>query len=348
MTYILLATAVALSSVAAYYSIVGLMAIFAAAKIPIAIMGTTLEIAKIVTATWLKSNWKETPILLRSYFISSIVVLMLITSAGIFGFLSKAYLEQELVSGDVVSKLEIIDEKIKVSKDNIDANRKALKQLDDAVDQVMARSTTEQGADKAVQIRRQQAKERTRILQEIETEQKKVSQLAEERAPIAANVRKVEAEVGPIKYVAALIYDDADNKEALDSAVRILILLIVFTFDPLAVLMFIAVSQSMKKKKEEVPVVPAPAVVDEVKEEPPVHKEEVSEDPCPACGTPMEDAPGIGIYCPNKECDVADGPLLYMQQQKEEQEIKTSTLYIDSEVRISDSLDSELTRLTRR
>lgn len=300
MTYILLATAVALSSVAAYYSIAGLMAIFAAAKIPIAIMGTTLEVAKIVTATWLKRNWKETPVLLRGYFVASIAVLMLITSAGIFGFLSKAYLEQELVSGDVVSKLEIIDEKIKVSKDNIDANRKALKQLDEAVDQVMARSTSEQGADKAVQIRRTQSKERARLLQEIETDQKTVSKLAEERAPIAASVRKVEAEVGPIKYVAALIYDDVNNKESLDKAVRILILLIVFTFDPLAVLMFIAVAQSIKK----------PISV-EPKEEP----KQVIEQPA---------EPVIEESLPV--------------------ETKTSTLYIDSEIRMSDSIDIELTR----
>lgn len=342
MTYLLLATAVMLSSVAAYYSIVGLMAIFAAAKIPIAIMGTTLEIAKIVTATWLKRNWKETPLLLRSYFVSAIAVLMLITSAGIFGFLSKAYLEQELVSGDAVSKLEIIDEKIKVSKDNIDANRKALKQLDEAVDQVMARSSSEQGADKAVQIRRSQSKERTRLLQEIETEQKKVSQLAEERAPLGANVRKVEAEVGPIKYIASLIYDDANNKETLDKAVRILILLIVFTFDPLAVLMFIAVAQSMKKEQPTA----APVVQEEKQEEKTnsVEEDDGKRGPCPACGTTMYNAPGIGDYCPNKECDVCDGPLLYIQSlEKEPTETKTSTLFIDSEVRPSDSIECELT-----
>lgn len=347
MTYLLLATAVALSSVAAYYSIVGLMAIFAAAKIPIAIMGTTLEIAKIVTATWLKRNWKETPLLLRSYFVSAIAVLMLITSAGIFGFLSKAYLEQELVSGDAVSKLEIIDEKIKVSKDNIDANRKALKQLDEAVDQVMARSSSEQGADKAVQIRRSQAKERARLLQEIEAEQKKVSQLAEERAPLGANVRKVEAEVGPIKYIASLIYDDANNKETLDKAVRILILLIVFTFDPLAVLMFIAVAQTMKKDAS-APIVQE--VQEEKVQEPKV--ESVEDDgkrgPCPACGTTMYNAPGIGDYCPNKECDVCDGPLAYIESLEKEPieptETKTSTLFIDSEVRVSDSIETELTK----
>jgi hypothetical protein len=303
MTYILLATAVALSSVAAYYSIVGLMAIFAAAQIPIAIMGSTLEVAKIVTATWLKKNWKETPILLRAYFVLAIAVLMLITSAGIFGFLSKAYLEQNLVSGNVSAKVEIIDEKIKVSRENIEVNRKALKQLDEAVDQVMARSSSETGADKAVSIRRSQAKERTRLLQEIEVEQKKLSQLNEERAPFAAEIRKVEAEVGPIKYVASLIYDDANNKESLDKSVRILILLIVFTFDPLAVLMFIAVAQAMKKKEPE----------------------------------PREELPKQELTPPAQKVEETP-PAPTVEESKE------STLFIESEVRVKDSIETSLTR----
>lgn len=340
MTYILLATAVALSSVAAYYSIVGLMAIFAAAQIPIAIMGSTLEVAKIVTATWLKKNWKETPILLRTYFVLAIAVLMLITSAGIFGFLSKAYLEQNLVSGNVSAKVEIIDEKIKVSRENIEVNRKALKQLDEAVDQVMTRSSSETGADKAVSIRRSQAKERTRLLQEIEVEQKKLSQLNEERAPFAAEIRKVEAEVGPIKYVASLIYDDANNKESLDKAVRILILLIVFTFDPLAVLMFIAVAQSMKKKepepKEEPVMVPAPPPAP-----PPVLYPKIEET--------IEDDPIQGetedwAERMSRIENSTQWPTKWDEELPlEPAESKSSTLFIDSEVRVQESIDVKLT-----
>ena len=138
---------------------------------------------------------------------TAVIVLMLITSMGIFGFLSKAHSDQSLVSGDVMSKIAVYDEKIKTAKDNIDANRKALKQMDEAVDQVMARSTTEGGADKAVAIRRGQAKERARLQAEIASEQKIVAQQQELRAPIAAEVRKVEAEVGPIKYIAAFVSD---------------------------------------------------------------------------------------------------------------------------------------------
>ena len=169
---ITLLTALLLSSVAAYFSIAGLMAIFSTAVIPIAIMGGTLELAKVVTASWLYRNWKTAPALFRYYLVGSTVILSLITSLGIFGYLSKAHNDQNLVSGDVQSKIAVYDEKIKTSRDNIDANRKALKQMDEAVDQVMGRSADEKGADKAVSIRRSQAKERTRLLSEIAAEQK--------------------------------------------------------------------------------------------------------------------------------------------------------------------------------
>lgn len=249
MTILLFVTAVILSGVAAYYSIMGLIAIFSAAVIPIAVMGGTLEVAKLVVTSWLYRNWKETHWMMRTYFCTAIAILMILTSMGIFGFLSKAHSDQSLVSGDVLAKISVYDEKMKISKENIDANRKALKQMDEAVDQVMGRSQDEKGADKAVNIRRSQIKERQRLQSEIQAEQKTLSQIAEERAPIAAEVRKVEAEVGPIKYIAAMIYGDNPDANMLEGAVRIMILLIVFVFDPLAVLMFIAVNQGTKTEE---------------------------------------------------------------------------------------------------
>lgn len=250
MTILLFITAFSLSAVAAYYSIMGLIAIFSAAVIPITVMGGVLEVAKLVVTSWLYRNWKETHWLMRTYFCTAIAILMLLTSMGIFGFLSKAHSDQSLVSGDVLAKISVYDEKIKISKENIDANRKALKQMDEAVDQTMGRSDSEKGADKAIAIRRSQTKERARILAEISTEQKTIAELNEARAPIAAEVRKVEAEVGPIKYIAAMIYGDNPDANMLEGAVRIMILLIVFVFDPLAVLMFIAFNQTTKKKDD--------------------------------------------------------------------------------------------------
>ena len=250
MAFLLFFTAFVLSGIAAYYSVIGLIAIFSAAAIPVAVMGGSLEAAKLVVASWLYRYWKSIPFLMKAYFTSALVILMLITSMGIFGFLSKAHSDQSLVSGDVSAKIAVYDEKIKTAKENIDANRKALKQMDEAVDQVMGRSTSETGADKAVALRRIQQKERGRLLAEIEAYQKTVSILAEQRAPIAAEVRKVEAEVGPIKYIAAMIYGDNPDENMLERSVRWLIILLICVFDPLAVLMLIAANLTQIKQKE--------------------------------------------------------------------------------------------------
>jgi hypothetical protein len=251
---ITLLSAISLSAIAAYYSVIGLMAIFAASPIPIAIMGGALEFSKLIAASWAYKNWKVAPKFLKYYFTVAVMILMFITSLGIFGYLSKAHNDQSLVSGDVSAKIEMIDEKIKVEKDNIDVNRKTLKQMDEAVDQVMVRSTNEKGAEKAASLRKAQQVERGRLLKEIETYNKRVATLNEERAPIAAEIRKVEAEVGPIKYIAALIYGDSIDSSLLDKSVRFVIILLVLVFDPMAVLLVIAGNFSLRqiaKEKEE-------------------------------------------------------------------------------------------------
>lgn len=240
IAYLTLISGLTISAVAVWYSVAGLVAIFAAAALPIIIMGVALEVSKLVATVWLKLNWQRAPKFIKTYLMIAITILMFITSMGIFGFLSKAHGDQSLVSGDVQAKIAVYDEKIKTAKDNIDANRKALKQMDEAVDQVMGRSSDEKGADKAVQIRRSQTKERNRLQAEIAAEQKTISQLSEERAPIAAEVRKVEAEVGPIKYIAALIYGDNPDANVLEKAVTWVIIIIVIVFDPLAVILLLA------------------------------------------------------------------------------------------------------------
>lgn len=251
MTYLLFVVALSLSAVAAWYAVAGLVAIFAAATVPIVIMGSLLEASKLVVASWLYRSWKEIPILMKSYFTVALVVLMLLTSMGIFGFLSKAHLDQAIPTGDVAAKLALIDEKIKTEKENINANRKELSQLDSQVDQTIARTTDAGGAERAITIRRNQQKDRNRILNEIGVSQAKIAKLNEERSPIAAEVRKVEAEVGPIKYIAALIYDDAADTDTLEKAVRIVTIMIVLVFDPLAVLLLIAANWNLRNGRKE-------------------------------------------------------------------------------------------------
>jgi hypothetical protein len=249
--YFTLFVALFISAVAAYYSIVGLTAIFSAAVIPIVIMGASLEVGKVTAAIWLKLNWHRANLTYKLYLVPALIFLMFLTSMGIFGFLSQAHSDQSLVSGDVQAKISVYDEKIRTAKDNIDANRKALKQMDEAVDQVMGRSADEKGADKAVSIRRSQARERARLLSEITAEQKTIATVNEARAPIAAEVRKVEAEVGPIKYIAAFVYGDNPETNILERAVRWVIILIVAVFDPLALVLILAAQQSIKWARED-------------------------------------------------------------------------------------------------
>jgi biopolymer transport protein ExbB/TolQ len=253
LAYLALFSGLLLSLVAEYYSILGLTSIFAAAVIPVVIMGIALGLGKISATLWLKQNWSIAPWSIRGYLFTAIAVLMLITSMGIFGFLSKAHSDQSLVSGDVLAKISVYDEKIKTEKENIEANRKALKQMDEAVDQVMGRSSSETGADKAVAIRRSQQKERARLQQDITQSQQAIASLNEQRSPIAAEVRKVEAEVGPIKYIAAFVYGETDQT-ILEKAVTWVIVILIVVFDPLAVILLLASQisfQNFRKQLEE-------------------------------------------------------------------------------------------------
>jgi hypothetical protein len=244
--YFTLIVALLIEVVGAYYSITGLAAIFSGAVIPILIMGGSLEIGKVTAAVWLKNNWHRAGLQFKAYLLPAVTLLMIITSMGIFGFLSKAHNDQNLVSGDVLSKIAIYDEKIKIQKDNIESARKALQQMDAAVDQTMSRSNDEKGADKATAIRRSQVKERGNLQNEISKAQGEIVKLNDQRAPIAAEVRKVEAEVGPIKYIAKLIYGDNPDANILEKAVVWVIIMIVAVFDPLALVLILSAQQSIR------------------------------------------------------------------------------------------------------
>jgi hypothetical protein len=249
--YILLAIALLISSVAAYYSIAGLTAIFAAAFWPIVIMGGVLEIGKIATTVWLHKYWDRAALQFKLYLVPAIVILMLITSMGIFGLLSKAHLDQAIPSGDISSQVQIFDDKIKTERDNIEAARKALKQMDAQVDEKLSRTTDDKGAERSVQIRRSQSGERKKLQDDITNSQNQITKLQEQRAPIASEARKVEAEVGPIKYIAALIYGDNPDQNILEKAVRWVIILLVLVFDPLALVLILAADQTFEWARED-------------------------------------------------------------------------------------------------
>lgn len=216
-------TAIALSAIAAYYSVIGLAQIFPGSYWPIIIMGSTLELAKLVTISWLYNNWKQTAILMRYYMLTAIVLLMLITSMGIFGFLSRAHIESNIVVGDNSVQMSILNQKEDIAKQRL---AYLLKKAGDDPEKI-SRAT-----DKAIQ--------------DVQAELK---QIASEKLPLMKEENKLLAEVGPIKYIAELIYEKSDPS-FIDKAVRIVIVIIIFVFDPLAVLLLVAANQTYRNLKK--------------------------------------------------------------------------------------------------
>lgn len=298
--FFVLIVAIAISIVAAYYSIVGLTAIFAAAVLPIVIMGVVLEIGKVTAALWLKLNWHRASLIYKLYLVPAVGVLMLLTSMGIFGFLSKAHLDQAVPSNNVSSQVTLLDEKISLEKENINVARKALQQLDKTIDETIARSTSEESVIRAANLRRSQQAERRRLQGDIANAQNNISQYTTERQPLAVQLRAIEAEVGPIKYIAALIYGDDIDNNLLERAVRIVIIIIVAVFDPLALILIIAAQQSLRWAKSEsqtpdVQIIPISSQQAEIKEpEPEAKSEPIIEE------KPIEESPIEKVFDPVK------------------------------------------------
>jgi flagellar basal body-associated protein FliL len=269
IAYLTLISGLIISAVAVWYSVAGLVSIFAASALSIIIMGVALETSKLVATVWLKWNWQRAPRLIKIYLISAIVILMMITSMGIFGYLSKAHLDQNIISGDVQARISLVDEKIKIERENIANAQQVIKQMDAAVNGVIATGDQEftrrdgtigirSAAERSLQIRRSQARDRAELTKQIEESQTRIVKLQEEIAPVRAEMRKVEAEVGPIKYIAKLIYGDQTDQNMLEKAVTWVIIIIVIVFDPLAVVLLLASQysfqwfrQQSKERKDE-------------------------------------------------------------------------------------------------
>ena len=238
-------TSLAIAAVAAWYSIIGLTTIFSAAVVPIIIMGVVLEIGKLVAAAWVYQNWKETNVLLKSYLVSAIVVLMLITSMGIYGFLSKSHIDAGINTTEISVKLERLDNRINGEQRQIDRAEKTLKQLDDSLEKMNEGWFITRG----IQQREKEQEERQQLNNIIKKSESEIDKLLDKKSEYQLEVKNFEVEVGPIKYIAALVYGD-EAKNYLDNTVRYVILLLIFVFDPLAVLLLISANQSYRKELE--------------------------------------------------------------------------------------------------
>jgi len=243
LTLLTFISAISISIIAAGYSIVGLATLFAGAAVPIIAMGSALEVGKLVAASWLYQNWRsDVPRLLKTYLFISIIVLIFITSIGIFGFLSKAHLDQVQPTTGNALNIQVLDKQINQQQVIIDRAEKTLNSLDKALDKYIDMEYVSRG----LKEREKQKEEREQLNKSISEATAKIVELNKTKSTIELEQIKIEAEVGPLKYVAELIYGE-DAKNHFDSAVRIIILILIFVFDPLAVLLLIAANISLRQ-----------------------------------------------------------------------------------------------------
>ena len=376
--FLVLITALAISATAAYYSIVGLMAIFSGATLSVAVMGSVLEVGKLVTASWLYQYWKRVPFLLKTYLTIAVFVLMLITSMGIFGYLSKAYLEQSAMSEEQIAQIQVYTEKLErseikirrwneeigrlnrgedfrvdkliekeqaqleviygrmgeekkqfqtIADEQIQVQNNKIKESADRtksdIELLLKREKSEQREKDIDKVRkrdrgtawvarrdigvineqlrkdlekidkqyesqiaeineriaelRNQAKSKTVDIDSkidefetlIESEQAKADLARTEKLKYESKYRQLEVEVGPVKYIADMLYGDS-AETMLDSAVRGVIITLIFVFDPLAVLLVIAGNMTFAwhgvSRRRKIPE-PEPEPEPEIKEE---------------------------------------------------------------------------------
>jgi len=245
INYLALLVALAVSGVSAYYSILGLTTIFASAFYPIIVMGAALELGKLVSASWLYRNWKSSPLFLKSYLTFAVIVLMFISSMGIFGFLSKAHIDQSLnINTGSADQIEIIQSKIQFEKESISDLDKQIAQIDAALSKMTDRGQ----AASSLQAADKQRKTRNDLVRKKDEHVKNISTYTEQRIRLSAEVKKLEAEVGPLRYISEIIYD-VHSTDNLEKSVRMVILLLVSVFDPLAVVLLIAANHGLTQKK---------------------------------------------------------------------------------------------------
>ena len=243
LTLLTFISAISISVIAAGYSIVGLATLFAGAVVPIIAMGSALEVGKLVAASWLYHNWNsDVPRLLKTYLFGAIIVLILITSLGIFGFLSKAHLDQVKPTSSNNIKIEVIDKQINQQEIIIQRAEKQITLLDKALEVYIDKEYVSRG----LKERKKQEEERTLLNNTINDASDKIAELVNQKAELSLAQDKIEAEVGPIKYVAELIYGE-NAQDNFDKSVRFVILILIFVFDPLAVLLLIAANISLRQ-----------------------------------------------------------------------------------------------------
>lgn len=240
-------TAVLLSVVSAYYSLSGLMAIFSGAAISAAVMGGVLETAKISATVWLYNFWKKANTLMKAYFLVAIVILVAISSVGIYGFLAKSYEGQSATTSQAENRIERVEQRIEREEKDIARAQEQLDLLDESIERYLELDVVSRGLD----AREEQAEERAQLRETINSSEEQIAEYEDELLELRQERDNLEVEVGPIKHIAAALYGQENAVEHYDQAARILIILLVLVFDPMAVLLMvsgnIAINNRMRK-----------------------------------------------------------------------------------------------------
>lgn len=240
-------TALSMAGVAAWFAIAGIIAVFSGAPIAALVMGSVVELGKVVGVSWLYRN-KDEPTNIKYALLPLVIIAMLLTSMGIFGFLSKAHLQQGAPVGNNVAKIEQIDQRIKREQYSITDSETMIGQLDQTVNSLVKNDRIS-GPNGARAVRESQKEQRAELKTTIEQAQANIAKLEDEKFELSQTVREMELEVGPVKYIAELIYDDAETN--LENAVRWVIIAFIFVFDPMAIVLLMAANYTLMQRKEE-------------------------------------------------------------------------------------------------
>jgi hypothetical protein len=241
--------ALSVAGVAEWFSIVGIISIYAGAPYHAGlVLGLVLGFAKLVNTSWLYRNWKTSSWKIKAPLVYFLLALMMATSMGVFGFLTKSHLEQGAATVDNSAKVERLDQQITREKGTIADDEKVIAQLDSSINSYIGKDKT----DKAVAIRRSQAPQRKQLRDDIDASQKKIDGYSEDKLKLTSEVRALQLEVGPIRYIAELFYGtDGDQAAKVESAVKMFTLLIVSTLDPLAIILLIAANHTLLQRQNE-------------------------------------------------------------------------------------------------
>lgn len=260
MKYFALLSAIALAAVSAFFSVYGLAHIFALSVIPIVVMGGVLEIGKVATALFIHRNWKQLGIAMKGFLLTCTIVLAVLTSVGIFGFLAKSSQGLAVQIGTQQAQVDYVTERLTSLETLKSEKQTQLKNLDGLVG-IYSAQTDFKNARQATKVYSKQSAERKQLQAEIRGIDSERLKLTQERLAASNEMRKTEVDVGPAVYVAQAIYGKKDI-ESVEGAIRIIILMIIFAFDPLAICLMLAIQKVYLEENKPVEAFPEPTPAD--------------------------------------------------------------------------------------